>query len=114
MVISQGEVWWIDFPIPKDSSPGYRRPAVVIQGDLLNRSRIRTVLCVPLTSNTMLAEAPGNVLLPARSTNLPKDSAAIVSQITGVDRRRFLERVGMISERQLFQIFVGLDIILAR
>jgi mRNA interferase MazF len=114
MVISQGEVWWIDFPVPIDSGVGYRRPAVVIQGDLLNRSRIRTVLCVPLSSNTKLAEAPGNVLLPARSTQLPKDSAAVVSQMTGVDRQRFLEPIGKISDRQVFQIFVGLDIVLGR
>jgi hypothetical protein len=42
--------------------------------DGLNRSRIRTVVWVPLTSNLRWVKAPGNVLLPAQATGLPKDS----------------------------------------
>jgi mRNA interferase MazF len=114
MVVSQGEVWWVDLPEPRGSAPGFRRPVVVLQGNNLNRSRIRTVLCAPLTSNLDAADSPGNVLLPTRSTRLPKDSVANVSQLLVVNRDELLERVGMISERQLFQIFVGLDIILDR
>jgi mRNA interferase MazF len=73
MVIAQGEIWWAEFPPPTGSEPGYRRPVVVVQGDALNRSKIATAVCVPLTSNLRWADAPGNVLLSARSTNLPKD-----------------------------------------
>ena len=72
MVISQGEVWWADLPAPAGSGPGFRRPVVVVQGDALNRSRIATVVCVPLTSNLRWALAPGNVHLSARHTGLPK------------------------------------------
>jgi mRNA interferase MazF len=50
MVISQGEICWADLAAPWVGS-GYRRPVVVMQGDALNRSRIATVVCVPLTSN---------------------------------------------------------------
>lgn len=78
MVISQGEVWWADLPAPVGSGPGFRRPVVVVQGEALNRSRISTVVCVPLTSNLRWADAPGNVLLSARATGLPKDSVANV------------------------------------
>jgi hypothetical protein len=35
----------------------------IVQGDAFNRSRIATVVCVPLTSNLRWADAPGNVLL---------------------------------------------------
>src|SRR5262245_48254177 len=65
MVISQGHVYWADLPDPTGSSPVFPRPVIVAQGDALNRSRIRTVVCVPLTSNLVWADAPGNVLLPA-------------------------------------------------
>jgi mRNA interferase MazF len=51
MVIAQGEIWWADLPEPVGSGPGFRRPVVVVQGDAFNRSRIATVVCVPLTSN---------------------------------------------------------------
>ena len=114
MVIAQCEVWWVDLPEPSGSAPGFRRPVVVLQGNHINRSRIRTIFSVPLTSNLDAAERPGNVLLPARSTGLPKDSVANVSQFIALDRRQFSELVGLVSERQLFQIFVGLDIVLGR
>ncbi|MGH9338377.1 MAG: type II toxin-antitoxin system PemK/MazF family toxin [Acidobacteriota bacterium] len=64
MVISQGEIWWANVPEPTGSGPGFGRPVVIVQGDALNRSRIATVICIPVTSNLRWAKAPGNVLLP--------------------------------------------------
>jgi mRNA-degrading endonuclease toxin of MazEF toxin-antitoxin module len=52
--VAQGEIWWADLPDPAGSAPGFRRPVVIVQGDHLNRSRIATVVCVPLTSNRAL------------------------------------------------------------
>jgi len=114
MVIAQGHIYWADLPAPTGSGPGFRRPVLVVQGDALNRSRIRTVVCVPLTSNLRWAEAPGNVLLPAQATGLPKDSVANVSQIVAIDRGLLTQEVGKLSKRQLELIFVGLDIALGR
>ena len=114
MVISQGHLYWANLPDPTGSGPGFRRPVLVVQGDDLNRSRIRTVVCVPLTSNLTWAEAPGNLLLPARATGLPKDSVAIASQIITVDRELLTEEVGKLSKRQLELILAGIDIILGR
>lgn len=87
---------------------------VVVQGDSFNRSRIATVVCIPLTSNLRWSDAPGNVLLPARSTGLPKDSVANVSQIITLDRESFTERVGRVSARQLDLILRGIDTVLGR
>jgi len=70
--VAQGEVWWAELPEPAGSGPGVRRPVVVVQGNPLNRSRIATVVCVPLTSNLTWADAPGNTLLSAKATSLPK------------------------------------------
>jgi len=70
MVISQGDVWWADLPDPIGSGPGFRRPVVVVQGDSLNRSKISTVVCVPLTGNLKWENAPGNVKLSERATGL--------------------------------------------
>jgi mRNA interferase MazF len=114
MVISQGEVWWADIPTPRGSGPGFRRPVVVVQGDALNRSRIATVVCVPLTSNLKWAGAPGNVLLPARATSLPKDSVANVSQIVALDKTLLTERVGKLSSTKIDLLFAGIDVVLDR
>ena len=112
MVISQGEVWWAELPDPVDSGPGFRRPVLIVQGEALNRSRLATVVCVPLTSSLRWATAPGNVLLPAPSTGLPKDSVANVSQIVALDRSVLTELVGRISRRQLEAVLTGIITIL--
>ena len=114
MVISQAEVWWADLSEPVGSAPGLRRPVVVVQGDALNRSRIGTVVCVPLTSNLKWARAPGNVQLSAAATNLPKDSVANVSLIVALDKGQFTDRAGRIPRRQLDLILSGIDVILGR
>ena len=114
MVISQGEVWWADLRRPTGSEPGFRRPVVVVQGDALNRSRIATVVCVPLTSNLKWADAPGNVLLAARSTSLSKDSVANVSQIVALDKTTLTERVGKLSAAKVELLLSGINVVLGR
>jgi len=111
-VIAQGEVWWADLGEPSGSAPGFRRPVVVVQGDAFNRSRIATVVCVALTSNLHWAEAPGNVLLDAKLTGLPKDSVANVSQLVTLDRAALTERVGALSAGKLELVLLGIDIVL--
>lgn len=114
MVISQGDVFWADLPDPIGSESAYRRPVVVVQGDSLNKSRISTCVCVPLTSNTTWADAPGNVLLGRRSTGLPKDSVAQGSQIVALDRKFLSDRVGRLPRQDLGLIIAGIDIVLGR
>src|SRR5437667_11203103 len=97
MVVAQGDVCWADLPAPTGSGPGFRRPVVVVQGDAFNRSRIATVVCVPLTSNLRWADAPGNVLLAAMATGLPKDSVANVSQLVTLDKSFLTARIGNLA-----------------
>jgi mRNA interferase MazF len=111
MVISQGEVWWADLPEPRGSEPGYRRPLIVIQGNAFNRSRIRTVVCVGVTSNLALADAPGNVFLKAGQTGLPKDSVANVAQIITVDHAELTERTGIVPRVALELILAGIQLV---
>lgn len=114
MVISQGDIWWADLPDQTGSGPGFRRPVVVVQGDSFNRSRLATVVCVPLTSNTKWAEAPGNVLLSTRLTGLPKESVANVSQIVSLDRTLLTDRLGKLPHTKLGLVLSGIDVVLGR
>ena len=114
MVISQGEIWWADLPVPGGSGPGFRRPVIVVQGDAVNRSRIATIVCVPLTSNLRWAHAPGNVLLAARTTGLSKDSVANASQILTIDKDLLTEQVGKLPRGKVELILAGIDVILGR
>ena len=113
-MITQGDVCWVSLPIPVGSEPGYRRPVIVVQGEFLNRSRIRTAVCVALTTNLHWQEAPGNVLLGTKSTGLPQDTVANVSQIVTIDRSLLSESVGRVPARELQLILTGIDIVLGR
>jgi len=112
--VVQGEVWWAALPRPVGSAPGFRRPVIIVQGDSLNRSRIATAVCVPLTSNLRWADAPGNVRLPASATGLPKDSVANASQLLTVDRDSLVARTGKLAPKRVAQILSGIDVILGR
>ncbi|MBY0493006.1 MAG: type II toxin-antitoxin system PemK/MazF family toxin [Cyanobacteria bacterium] len=112
--MAQGEVWWAELPKPRRSGPGYRRPVLVVQSDAINRSRISTAICVPLTSNLKWGDAPGNVDLPAHLTNLPKDSVANVSLVTAVDKEFLTGRVGKLPRAKLELVLTGIGVMLGR
>lgn len=114
MVISQGEIWWADLPPPEGSGPGFRRPVVVVQCDAPNRSRVATVVCVPLTGNLKWALAPGNVHLSKRLTGLAKDSVANLSLVVSVDMECLTDRVGKLPASKLQLVLSGIDIVLGR
>ncbi len=80
----------------------------------LNRSRLGTVVCVPLTSNLKWAEAPGNVYLSPRTTGLPKESVANVSQIVTLDKAFLTNRTGKLPPAKLKLVLEGIDVVLGR
>ncbi|MDP9177194.1 MAG: type II toxin-antitoxin system PemK/MazF family toxin [Gemmatimonadota bacterium] len=112
--VAQGEIWWADLPGPTGSAAGFRRPVVIVQGNPLNRSRLATVVCVPLTSNLTWEAAPGNTFLPARLAGLPKDSVANATQLFAVDRTYLGKRIGKLTPKRLEQILTSIDVVLGR
>ena len=112
VVVQRREVWWADLEEPRGSEPGFRRPILVVQADSFNRSRLRTVLGVVLTSNTRLLDAPGNVLLPARNSGLPKDSVGNVTQIVALDEDYLSERTGRLPPKLMAHVDAGLKLVL--
>lgn len=112
MVVERGQVWWADLGEPDGSEPGYNRPVLIVQTDAFNRSRIHTVIAVVLSTNPRLADAPGNVALPAKTTGLPKASVANVSQIITVDRDFLMELAGRVRGQFLKNVENGLRLVL--
>ena len=95
--MTRGELWWADFGIPFGSEPGYKRPVLIIQNDFFNRSRINTTIVIPLTTNLILADAPGNILITKNQSKLKKDSIITISQIEVIDRQRLIEKITKID-----------------
>jgi len=93
----RGELWWADLGMPFGSEPGYKRPVIIIQNDFFNNSKINTTIVIPLTTNLILADAPGNILITKHQSKLKKDSVICVSQIEVIDRRRLIEKITRID-----------------
>lgn len=112
-MIRRGQIWWVELGEPAGSEPGYRHPALVLQRDEVNASRIDTIVVCVLTSNRSLARAPGNTLLPKRATGLPRDSVANASQIATVNKSDLQTLVSTLPERLLREVDTGLRWFLA-
>ena len=106
------EIWWAALPEPAGSGPGYRRPVLVVSSDSFNRSRINTVVVAAITSNARLADAPGNVQIPAGSAGLAKTSVVNVSQILTLDKSYLSKRVGRVSPRHMALVDDGIRLVL--
>ena len=112
MVINQGDIYWVEVDEPAGSEPGYTHPHVVVQNNLYNQSKIRTVITCVLTSNMKLANLPGNVLLEKGEASLPKASVVNVSQILTVDKTQLGEYIGTLSLQRVNEILDGISLFL--
>lgn len=108
----RGEIWWASLPDPQGSSPGFRRPVLVVQDNPFNESRIRTVIVAAVSSNVGLAEAPGNVLLNEDESKLPRNSVVNVSQILTVDKSFLTEQVSVLGTGIMARVDAGLKLVL--
>jgi len=101
----KGEIWWANLPDnPYGSEPGKRRPVLIIQSDIFNRSAIRTTICAVITSNVKLAEQPANILLEKGISGLEKTSVINFSQIITIDKSRLIEQVLMLPKSFIVNI----------
>ena len=107
----RGEIWWASRPEP--SGPGLRRPLLIVSANSFNESRIGTVIAAVVTSNLRLADAPGNVRLPAKGTGLSKPSVINVSQILTVDKLFFTGRIGKLRPQLLAAVDDGIRLVLS-
>ncbi len=104
---TKGDIYWVRFRRAAESGPAGKRPAVIIQNDLLNRSNIQTTIVALVTSNTKLGAVPGNVGLRKGMGNIPKGSVVVLTQIATVDKARLLEKIGTLDKDTTAEILRG-------
>ena len=109
----QGDIYWVKFGRVVDPGPSGKRPAVVSQNNLLNRSNIPTTVVSLLTSNERFGQVPGNVYLTKGTANLAKTSVAVVSQIATVDKTSMLEKIGTLSKEKTEEVVKGCQMVIS-
>ena len=112
MVIRKGSIYWVDFSPGKGSEPMGRRPGLVVQNDLLNDSKLNTVIVVAITSTLRFGELPGNIILQKGEANLPKRSVVNLTQIKTVDKHSLKEKIGSLTQKRLADVYEGMKLIM--
>lgn len=110
--VLQGEIYWIEFDEPAGSEPGYRRPCIVVQNNIFNKSRLRTTVVCALTTNLKRAIAPGNVLLNVGEGNLTEASVVNITQLFTIDKQELVEKIGQVSSARIAQVVAGIKLLI--
>lgn len=106
--IRQGDLYWVTLR-DGDASAAVPHPYVVVQEDVLNQSRLQTVVACALTSNIQrISNTPGNVLLDSGEANLPRQSVIEVSKVSTIAKTQLGEYIGTLSVQRVEQIFAGM------
>jgi len=106
--INYGDIFWIAADGLIGSISGSPHPHVVVQNDVLNHSRIATVVVCSLSSNLKRASEPGVILLDAGEGGLERQSVVIASQVSSVRKDRLGERIGALSSHRVDQVIAAL------
>ncbi len=108
MSILCGGLYWLETRAATEEATALSHPHLIVQSDVLNRSRVETVVVCALTSNLGRASEPGNVLLEPGEGDLPKHSVIVVSQISSVPKSACTHYIGQLSEERVKQALSGL------
>lgn len=103
--VNQGDVYWLPSDEPQSEIP---HPHVVIQDNLLNHSRLATVVVCAVTSNLKRASYPGNVRLEAHEANLPRPSVVEISKVSAVAKTQLGAYIGSLDDARIAQILAGI------
>ena len=110
--MTRGDIWWADFGMPFGSERGFQRPVLIIQDDAFNKSKIHTIIVIPLTTNLLFSSAPGNIFIGKEESGLSKDSVLVVSQLSALDKNRLIEYANKVTQKKIEKIEAGIKLIL--
>jgi mRNA interferase MazF len=101
-------VYWLQLDDASGLETSIQHPHVIVQADVLNHSRLTTVVVCALTSNLKRVNMPGNVLLEAGEANLPRQSVVEVSKLSTIEKTQLGDHIGSLSEARVQQILAGM------
>lgn len=105
--IEKGALYWIA-QARDGSTEGIPHPHLVVQDDVLNRSRLDRIVVCALTTNLGRANEPGNVLLKPGEGGLERQSVVIVSQVASVKKSDFGTYIGKLDLSRVDEVLTGL------
>ena len=102
-MVLRGEIYRADLNPVIGSEQGGRRPVLVVQNDVGNKYS-PTVIVAAITSRISKARLPTHIEVLAQECGLEKDSVILAEQLRTIDKRRLMERLGVISPEGLRRV----------
>jgi len=111
--MKQSEIWLINLDPTIGSEIRKTRPAVVVNDDSLGKLPLKVI--VPVTDWKEKFEiAPWMIKIqPDERNNLDKVSSADCFQVRSVSQKRFVKKLGVVSDGTLTEIKFGLSKVLS-
>ena len=111
--MKQSEVWLLNLDPTIGAEIKKTRPAIVVSDDAMGKLPLKVI--VPVTDwKDKYSIAPWMIKISPNSSNgLSKDSAADCFQVRSVSEKRFVRKLGKVSDIDLDEIKRGLSKILS-
>lgn len=108
----RGEIWQINFDPTVGHEIRKKRPAIVLSSDAIRKLSLRLV--VPVTEWQPSFESSGwhVKLMPDKTNNLSKESAADALQVRSVGLERFSAKIGRVTADQLEEIALAVGFVI--
>jgi len=107
--MKQYEIWLANMNLSKGTVVGKVRPVVIVQTDLLNDIHPSLIVC-PLTTN--VNKEIKLLRVHVGKKNLENESDVLIDQITAIDKKRLLKRLGKLTQAQVELLRKNLKIVL--
>ncbi len=101
--MKRGQIWYAHLDPAYGYEQGGERPVIIIQNNFVSKIA-KTVVVVPLTTNTKQSNWKTNVLIPKEHSGLVSDSLALCHQIRVLDKDRLDRQVGELSNLYLSKV----------
>ncbi len=113
MQIKRGHLYIVDFNPRIKTKPGKRRPALVLQSDLVNEAGYPSTIVLP--STTRLVENAGilRYRLKKGEGGIARDSDLLLGQVIAVANESFRQEIGSLPNSMMEELENRMRIILS-
>lgn len=98
--MNKGELWIVNLPFKKGREQFGSRPALI-----LANTKTDLIIVIPLTSNIQALRFPKTIEIKSSEENgLEKDSIALLFQVSAIDKRRMVKKIGSLEKSYIEEV----------
>ncbi len=112
MRIRRGHLYIVDFNPRVRTKPGKVRPAIVIQGDVVNEAGYPSTIFIPTTTRLADTDTPLRLRLPAGTAGLDQESDVLAAQVIAVANESFRKYLGALPKPLFARLEAKLRVVL--